>query len=89
MAKFFLALIAIALATLICWPTLSADENGLAVGEFWVEDPLFILVIEDDQAIQRLVEEALGESGFEPAIATSGDEAVTLLKGAKPDTSPS
>jgi hypothetical protein len=40
-----------------------------------------ILVIEDDQAIQGIVEDALTEGGFEPAIAASGEEAVTLLKG--------
>jgi DNA-binding NtrC family response regulator len=40
-----------------------------------------ILVIEDDQSIQGVVEDALTEGGFEPAIALSGDEAVTLLKG--------
>ena len=40
-----------------------------------------ILVIEDDDAIQGLVEDALREGGFEPAIAPSGEEAVTLLKG--------
>jgi DNA-binding response OmpR family regulator len=46
-----------------------------------VEDQPVILVIEDDQAIQSLVEDALTEGGFEPAIAASGEEAVTLLKG--------
>jgi CheY-like chemotaxis protein len=48
-----------------------------------LEDSVIILVIEDDQAIQRVVEEALTESGFEPAIAASGEEAVTLLQGRK------
>ena|SRR5437868_953986 len=42
-----------------------------------------ILVIEDDEAIQTLVEDALSDAGFEPAIAPSGEEAVTLLKGMK------
>lgn len=42
-----------------------------------------ILVIEDDDAIQTVVEDALGEAGFEPAIAASGEEAVTLLKGVR------
>jgi DNA-binding response OmpR family regulator len=46
-----------------------------------LEDQLVILVIEDDQAIQSIVDEALTEGGFEPAIAASGEEAVTLLKG--------
>jgi DNA-binding response OmpR family regulator len=44
-------------------------------------DLLVILVIEDDEAIQSLVGEALSDGGFEPAIAASGEEAVTLLMG--------
>jgi CheY-like chemotaxis protein len=50
-----------------------------------LEDPQapLILVVEDDQAIQSLIEEALVDGGFEPAIAASGEEAVTLLKGNK------
>ena len=42
-----------------------------------------ILVIEVDDAIQTIVEDALSEGGFEAAIAASGEEAVTLLKGQK------
>jgi CheY-like chemotaxis protein len=44
-------------------------------------DSLVIMVVEDDQAIQGLVEEALSDGGFEAAIAASGEEAVTLLRG--------
>jgi CheY-like chemotaxis protein len=40
-----------------------------------------ILVVEDDRTIQSLVEEVLSDSGFESAIAASGEEAVTLLRG--------
>lgn len=39
-----------------------------------------VLVIEDDADIQALLDEVLREGGFEPAIAGSGEEAVTLLK---------
>jgi DNA-binding response OmpR family regulator len=46
-----------------------------------VQESVNILVVEDDQIIQAMVEEALIEAGFEPAIANSGEEAVTLLKG--------
>jgi DNA-binding response OmpR family regulator len=46
-----------------------------------LEDPLFILVVEDDEQIQTIVEDALTEGGFEPAVAPSGEEAVTLLSG--------
>jgi DNA-binding response OmpR family regulator len=45
------------------------------------QDVPVILVIEDEEGIQSLVEDALEEGGFEPAIAASGEEAVTLLKG--------
>jgi DNA-binding response OmpR family regulator len=46
-------------------------------------DLLVIMVVEDDQLIQNLVEEALSEGGFEPSIAASGEEAVTLLRGTR------
>ena len=46
-----------------------------------MEDQLVILVVEDEQAIQTIVDEALTEGGFESAVAASGEEAVTLLKG--------
>ena len=46
-----------------------------------MEDQPVILVIEDDPPIQIVVEDALTDGGFEPAIAPSGEEAVTLLKG--------
>ena len=39
-----------------------------------------VLVIEDDPDIQFFLEEALHDGGFEPAIAGSGEEAITLLK---------
>jgi DNA-binding response OmpR family regulator len=39
-----------------------------------------ILVVEDDDPIQKIVEDSLAEGGFEPAVAASGEEAVTLLK---------
>jgi DNA-binding response OmpR family regulator len=46
------------------------------------EQPL-ILVVEDDQDVQIIIEDALVEGGFDPAIAPSGEEAVMLLKGNK------
>jgi DNA-binding response OmpR family regulator len=48
-----------------------------------LEDLLVILIVEDDQLVQSFVEEALSDGGFEPAIAASGEEAVTLLKSDK------
>ena len=44
-------------------------------------DSLLIMVVEDDHFIQNLVEDALSDGGFESAIAGSGEEAVTLLRG--------
>jgi DNA-binding response OmpR family regulator len=48
-----------------------------------LEDQLVILVIEDDQQIRSIVEDALTDGGFEPALTASGEEAVTLLQGNK------
>ncbi len=48
-----------------------------------MEELQVILVIEDDEAIQGIIEDALSEGGFETAIAASGEEAVTLLIGKK------
>ncbi len=48
-----------------------------------LEKPPVILVVEDDEPIQSLVEDALGDGGFEQATAASGEEAVTLLRGLK------
>lgn len=37
-------------------------------------------MIEDDPQLQMILEDALADGGFEPAIAGSGEEAVTLLR---------
>jgi CheY-like chemotaxis protein len=46
-----------------------------------VENAIAVLVVEDDQLVQVLIEEALSEGGFESVITGSGEEAITLLKG--------
>jgi DNA-binding response OmpR family regulator len=46
-----------------------------------LQELVVIMVVEDDQLIQEIVEDALTEGGFEPSIAASGEEAVTLLRG--------
>jgi DNA-binding response OmpR family regulator len=38
-----------------------------------------ILVLEDDEAVQSIVEEILSEGGFQSDIVASGEEAVSLL----------
>jgi DNA-binding NtrC family response regulator len=40
-----------------------------------------ILIIEDDESIQTIAEDTLIDAGFEPAVASSGEEALTLLMG--------
>ena len=42
---------------------------------------LTILIVEDEPSVQQLIEDALADGGFEPAIVASGEEAVTLLQG--------
>ncbi len=43
------------------------------------EQPV-ILVIEDDEDVQDVIEVALINAGFEPVVAESGEEAITLLR---------
>ena len=43
-----------------------------------------VLVVEDDRLIQGMVEESLTEGGFDVTVATSGEEAVKLLKESSP-----
>jgi DNA-binding response OmpR family regulator len=39
-----------------------------------------VLVVEDDQLIQTIAEEALSDGGFEAVVTTSGEEAIRLLQ---------
>ncbi|MEA2794142.1 MAG: hypothetical protein QOI87_1522 [Bradyrhizobium sp.] len=48
-----------------------------------MEDLLVVLVVEDDPSILSIVEAALTDGGFEPAVSSSGEEALTLLKGSR------
>ena len=54
-------------------------------GESALENQITILVVEDDQLIQGVIEEALTDGGFETALASSGEEAIDLLDGADPE----
>jgi CheY-like chemotaxis protein len=46
-------------------------------------DVQLVLVVDDDAAIQNVVEESLTDGGFEPTVAGSGEEALALLKANK------
>ena len=48
-----------------------------------MSDAVKILVVEDDQLIQAMVEEALSDGGFAAALTPSGEEAITLLQADK------
>jgi CheY-like chemotaxis protein len=52
-------------------------------GVLALEQAIGVLVIEDDQDVQGMIEETLTDGGFEPSIAASGEEAVTILQGSK------
>ncbi|MGH9807944.1 MAG: response regulator, partial [Terriglobia bacterium] len=53
---------------------------GQAVGgPGTLENLPIILVVEDDQLLQRVVEETLTDGGFEIVIAASGENAIELL----------
>nr|WP_312015463.1 response regulator [Bradyrhizobium manausense] len=45
------------------------------------ETPPIAMLVEDDDAIQGIVDDALREGGFDVASSKTGEEAVTLLKG--------
>jgi DNA-binding response OmpR family regulator len=51
-----------------------------------VDDPVVILIVEDDQDTQRIIEEALTDAGFEPAIAASAEEASLSCRATRPRT---
>jgi len=48
-----------------------------------LEELPVILVVEDDPIIQNLINDSLGDGGFDVDIASSGEEAVTLLAADK------
>ncbi|WP_283848534.1 response regulator [Bradyrhizobium sp. SRL28] len=62
---------------------LPEDCNEAARGNTALNDAVKILVVEDDQLIQAMVEEALSDGGFASALTASGEEAITLLQDDK------
>jgi DNA-binding response OmpR family regulator len=61
----------------------AGDCNEAARGRWALNDAVKILVVEDDQLIQAMVEEALSHGGFASALAASGEEAIMLLQDDK------
>ena len=49
-----------------------------------MDDLVAILVVEDDQTIQSVIEEALSDGGFEITIASTGEQAAELMSAANP-----
>lgn len=56
-------------------------SGGWLSGDSSLTDLLVVLVVEDDPLIQTLIDHALCEAGYEPAIVASGEEAVMMLQG--------
>ena len=57
------------------------DCNAAARGRLGVNVKVVaVLVVEDDQLIQGIAEEALSDGGFEAVVTTSGEEAIKLLQ---------
>jgi DNA-binding response OmpR family regulator len=54
-------------------------EPRLACSEGLYGERQVILVVDDDTLIQNIVVGTLDDSGFEPAVASSGEDALTLL----------
>ena len=46
-----------------------------------MSDSITVLVVEDDEPIQAMIQDALSDGGFEVSITGSGEEAITLLQG--------
>jgi PleD family two-component response regulator len=53
---------------------------GRRVESAILNDKVRVLVVENDQLIQAMVDDALSEGGFECVLTGSGEEAVALLK---------
>jgi DNA-binding response OmpR family regulator len=42
-----------------------------------MDEPIVVLVVDDDTSIQQIVEETLRDDGFASKIASSGEEAIS------------
>ena len=48
-----------------------------------MDEPIAVLVVDDDASIQNILEEALTEGGFASKVASSGEEAIALLNAGR------
>jgi len=48
---------------------------------------ILVFIVEDEEAIRQLLEDALTEGGFEVALASTGDEAMAMLEAKGADFS--
>jgi DNA-binding NtrC family response regulator len=48
-----------------------------------MDETIAVLVVDDDASIQSIVEETLSDGGFDPTVASSGEEAIALLNANK------
>ena len=48
-----------------------------------MSEPLRVLIVDDDSSIQQIVEEILSDGGFKPQSASTGEEAISLLKATR------
>ena len=46
-----------------------------------MENAAVVLVVEDDQSIQEIIQAALSEDGLQSAVVSTGEEALSLLRG--------
>jgi DNA-binding response OmpR family regulator len=60
--------------------SLNRGWGNIAIGVI-VEDAPVILVVEDEYALQGIVEDALTEAGFAVDALSSAEEALTLFRG--------
>jgi CheY-like chemotaxis protein len=52
-------------------------------GEAAMDEPIAVLVVDDDASIQNVLEETLTEGGFPSKVASSGEEAIALLNAGR------
>jgi DNA-binding response OmpR family regulator len=44
-----------------------------------MDEPVVVLVVDDDGSIQKIIEDTLSDGGFASKVASSGEEAIGLL----------